>query len=62
MTTLAEARLIRLNNENLKLGEVTSNEEGGYTVTILSANNDLVSRVKLNEAGFPELKMKHHKG
>lgn len=62
MTTLAEARLIRLNNESLKLGEVTSNDEGGYTVTILSTNNDLVSRVKLNEAGFPELKKKHHKG
>ncbi|OUR66486.1 hypothetical protein A9Q77_11280 [Marinomonas sp. 42_23_T18] len=62
VTTLAQAKIIRLNNDKLKLGEVSNNDEGGYTVTILSTNNDLVSRIKLNEAGFPEFKNRHHKG
>ena len=62
VTTLAEAKIIRLNNDKLKLGDVVTNDEGGYTVTILSQNNDLISRIKLNEAGFPEFKKKHHRG
>lgn len=62
VTTLAQAKMIRLNNDNLKLGKVTSNDEGGYTVTILSTNDDLVSRIKLNEAGFPEFKHKGKRG
>ena len=62
VTTLAQAKMIRLNNDKLKLGEVVNNDEGGYTVTILTNNDDLVSRIKLNEAGFPEFKKRHHKG
>lgn len=62
VTTLAKAKIIRLNQDKLKLGQVTNNDDGGYTVTILTIEDVLVSRIKLNEAGFPEFKKRHHKG
>lgn len=62
VTTLAKAKIIRLNQDKLKLGLVTNNDDGGYTVTILTTDDVLVSRIKLNEAGFPEFKKRHHRG
>lgn len=61
MTLIAQAKLIRLNNDDLKLGDVSVNEEGGYTVTIMSTEDELISRMQLNKAGFPEFKKRHHR-
>ncbi|MCW7554807.1 hypothetical protein NX722_19720 [Endozoicomonas gorgoniicola] len=50
--TLTKARLIMRGNENLKLGKVTSTENG-YNVTIVTQDNSLVKEQQLAKNGMP---------
>ena len=51
--TLAEARLIRMANDNLKVGEVEPTENG-FTVTIVTAKSgDLFQTYELAKNGMP---------
>ena len=51
--TLAEARLIRMGNENLKVGKVTPTDNG-YSVSIVTVKSgDLVQSFDLAKNGLP---------
>lgn len=50
--TLTKAKLIMRGNENLKLGKVTSTENG-YSVTIVTQDNSLVKEQQLAKNGMP---------
>ncbi|MTI12098.1 hypothetical protein [Sansalvadorimonas verongulae] len=51
--TLVEARLIRMGNDNIKVGQVTANDDG-YSVTIVTARSgDLVETIELAKNGMP---------
>ena len=50
--TLTKAKLIMRGNENLKLGKVTSTENG-YNVTIVTQDNSLVREQQLAKNGMP---------
>ncbi|AMO54861.1 hypothetical protein [Endozoicomonas montiporae] len=50
--TLTEAKLIMRGNDNLKLGKVTSTDNG-YNVTIVTQDNSLVEEQQLAKNGMP---------
>ncbi|MET4692862.1 hypothetical protein [Endozoicomonas lisbonensis] len=50
--TLTKAKLIMRGNENLKLGKVTSTENG-YSVTIVTQDDSLVEEQQLAKNGMP---------
>ena len=50
--TLNEARLIRMGNPNVKVGQVTPTANG-YKVTIVTKENSLVEELDLAKNGMP---------
>jgi len=52
--TLAQAHLIRLGNDNLKVGKVTETKDKSYEVQIVTKDNSLVNVVEISRVtGMP---------
>lgn len=53
--TLAEARLLKRGNDNLKVGSITENDDG-FVMTIVTRDDSLVKEVELARNGMPKEK------
>ncbi len=52
--TLAQAHLIMMNNDNLKVGKISETKDNSYTVQIVTKDNSLVNTVEVSKAtGMP---------
>lgn len=52
--TIAQAHLIMMNNDNLKVGKITETKNNSYEVQIVTKENSLVNTVEVGKAtGMP---------
>jgi len=52
--TLAQAHIIRMGNDHLKVGKISKDKVGNYNVSIVTKDDSLVNTVVLDKAtGFP---------